>query len=436
MVGVFRVNHRKRISKSLSLILLGLGLPASLAFGGAAELRKARQISTRLTGAPFVIGDSRLTQMETLITNGQLTDAATLATNDPGFTNNILRLFAAPFQSKGQSFRDIAGTESAYYIMGIIRDEHDIGKILYGQDFYYNPTPACQPATRGYQHYTCATEYDYSNGGTGVETKDLSSDSVMTERTTRLLNIWTADTPAANGVIRAEIPSADLAGIFTQRGFGGAAGFAGTNRAYIQMMVNQLWCLPLDAIRSSTADTTFIGRDVSRNPDGTGLSGTFSTQCKTCHGPMDGLRNAFAYVEGGRDVDANGASIRYSSGVVLSKYSRNSTTFPTGFTTTNNNWTATFTPAQLTQFGWVGPTQGTGVQSFAQAIGQTQQFYRCMVQKVSDLVCPSDPMAVQTGGAQALSPSVREDFATQLKNHRNLKRTFKEIAVRPECLGG
>lgn len=418
--------HHKYVSKLLTLLVLGASVPISLSFGGAAEIRKARQISNRLTGAPFSLGDSRLSQMETYLGNGQLSQAASIATNDPGFVNNILKEFAAPMHTKSQSIRDMRGTESMYYIMGIIRDSDDIRKILYGQDFYYNPSPNCNTPSRAYDRYGCANDYD----------QDLSSSANMAPRSTRLSPLYNNN---GNGSAIPELPSEDHAGVFTMRGMGGTVGFAGTNRGFITHIVNQFWCLPLSAIRSGDGDMSFIGRDISRTPDGTtGANSTFNVQCKTCHGRIDSLRGAFAYIEGGRDLDGDGLSIRYksSSGGVVSKYSRNSTNFPAGYNTTNNYWKSTFTPAQVAQFGWNGATEGYGVQSFAQALADSTQFYSCMVQKVAELVCPSDPAVIEAGGQQVMSQSVRDNFVNELKTHHNLKKTFQDMAVRPECVGG
>jgi len=408
------------------LLLSGVGLSVSFAFGGEAEIRKARQISNRLTGAPFSLTDSRLTSMATSIGNGQLATAAQVATSDPGFVNNILKMIAAPMQSKNQSIRDMRPTESMYYIMGIIRDSDDIRKILYGQDFYTNPSSSCTKPNRQYDYYGCADDY----------AQDLSSTANMAVTNTRTLPLYNN---VGNGSPIGELPSADHAGIFTMRGMGASVGFAGTNRAFIAQIVNQFWCLPFSAIRSSDGDMSFIGRDVSRNPDGTtGANSTFNVQCKTCHGRMDSLRGAFAYIDGGRDLDANGVSIRYksASGGVVSKYARNSTNFPAGYVTTSNYWKATFTPSQMAQFGWNGATEGNGVQSLAQALADSTQFYSCMVQKVAEIVCPSDPIAVENGGQQVMSQSVRDSLVNELKAHHNLKKTFQDVAVRPECLGG
>jgi hypothetical protein len=142
------------------------------------------------------------------------------------------------------------------------------------------------------------------------------------------------------------------------------------------------------------------------------------------------MRSAFVHM----DQNADG-QIEYKTNGVVSKYTRAGDNYPMGYLPKTNSWQVMFNPSQLAQFGWNGATVGSGIRSLAEAFGQSEQFYSCMVQKVTELVCPTDPNATEAGIQQMLSATVKSQLAKELRANRDLRRTFEMVAARPECLG-
>jgi hypothetical protein len=155
------------------------------------------------------------------------------------------------------------------------------------------------------------------------------------------------------------------------------------------------------------------------------------------------MRGAFAYfdsIDGDDDNTRNTYNqlfLIYNPAQPHGKFARNASNYPEGYRTIDNSWALTFTPSQMAYFDWDGtvPTRGRGVHSLATALSRFGQFQRCMVDKVAELVCPSDPNDKTLGKNQVLGQRAKSELVTSLKAHGDLRRVFEEISVRPECLG-
>jgi hypothetical protein len=416
-----------------------------------AYIDKARKVYMRLTGRKPKLTDTNFMQMVTLMKAGKDVDAAAIATADSGFVNNTLRLFAAPIHNASQSYRETRLSESMAYIMGKIRDRSRIEEILTGKDYYVPDLSGVTCTVNGAattgaaccqnneDAYACAERFlvDLS---TKLQKNATPARPIYTSQTTDLGN----DQGRVRGEHPAMLPNGDMdrSGIFTMDGFGYAGLRAGTNRRILQQLFNTTFCLNNSALRASVSVIDkWVGPDVSRDPEGTGLD-AYRKECRTCHGAtFDGMRGAFAYLdagEGGENNTRNRTILVYDNSRVNDKYFRNANNYPNGYRTTSNAWEIMWTDAQRSAYGWdgSGALSGQGVATLATALTHFSQFQSCMVQKVAELVCPVDPNLTTLGANQLLSAQAKQEFAAELKRTGDLRHVFEAIAVRPECLGG
>jgi hypothetical protein len=395
---------------------------------------KARKIHIRLTGRKPKITEVKFMQMVQLLKSGQDVQAAAIASSDSGFVNNTLRLFAAPIHNASQSYRQTALTESMAYIMGKIRDRDRIEEILTGKD-YYVPDLSGLACNTNEEPYACADRL-------GI---DLSTRLVASANPARPIygvRVQVGDQRVRNPM-PTQLPGGDLdrAGIFTMDGFGYTGLLAGTNRRILQQLFNTVFRLKNSDLRASAnVQDKWVGPDVSRDPEGTGLA-TYQKECRTCHGAtFDGMRGAFAYLDGIEgDVEGlrNRPLLIYDNSRVNPKYFRNQNNYPNGYKTKDNSWEIMWTEAQRAQYGWDGrgALSGFGVHSLAQALTHFSQFQGGLVEKVAELVCPVDPNNTELGNNQLLGAEAKREFIAQLKVHGDLRKIFEQIVVRPECLG-
>lgn len=372
----------------------------------------ARKIYFRITGTPLI--DSTLRKkMGDSIERGQFEEAAHFATLQSGFINNTIRQFSASIHNRAQSARDNSLSESMLYFMLIAREDRSFDEVLSGKDFPILNPPSGENCNGFNNLMSCADSKNF----------DLSNKDVL------------SSSPSNRVIKDPNIPQSELSGVFTMQGFGSAAYEMGTNRRALQQTFNQLWCLSNENMKSSVSDISYIGRDVSRNSDGDQSSkGVFEKECRKCHSVIDGLRGAFAFLD-----SSDSSSLSYKNGTPVDKYKRGSEVYPNGFETKDDTWVVTFDrdPVLLSKLGWPTSIQGgRGVASFGLAVAQTDRFYRCMVEKVIDVVCPQDPSARDKGTNYILDPNtVVPSLASEFKSKKNIRQLFEKVVSRPECLG-
>jgi hypothetical protein len=425
------------ILTAVGFSLTAMELPSARA-ASEKNILLAHRLYQRLSGTRVASTAPQLVKMADLIESGKVEEAAAIATQQRGFISAIVFQMAAEISDLEGTRRSGVMSESVARIIAVVARNQPIRNILIERELFpVVVAPACAALDRR-RRFSCA------------QGLDLSSPDVLNFGTTRHYAIVDSDIRVptlVNGVVRAvpkayfgELPndSEDVAGIFTDMGFGQSTLLAGTNRRVIQQIVQQLWGLSLDSIRSQIPSDQYVRGDVSRNPEGTG-SALYINQCKTCHSIIDPMSSAFAR------LDANDDNLLYRSrdgglgpngrpiSAVVGKYLRNIGTFPLGYRVESSEWRIQFTPEQLEVFGWTGALQGRGVNSFAVALSQTKQFYRGMIKKVISLVCPN--LNPDDEATAILKPEVRESLATALQSHQNLRRSFETVAARPECLG-
>jgi len=358
----------------LSVLLIAAALCANSAFAGSRE--QALQIHNRVAGVPP--SEAVLLQMTTLIENGQTGEAVKLAMNNDAFYSVVLKNMATPWTNREQTLfaplNDYVAT-----VVGLTRDDADFRTVLYDDVVYVGKSGLGLPA------YSNSNNNHYE----AIETQGLGLKD----------NLVKVKQSSVNG-----LPAEAVAGVMTSRAAARAFFRAGTNRAMFRFTLINHMCRDLEQVHDTTRVPDFIRQDVSRSPGGD--SRVFLNNCIGCHSGMDPLAKAFAYYDfefdETADPDAVNGSIHYNAaGVndlttgsrVEKKYLQNSTTFPYGYVTTNDDWQNYWREGINSNLGWdTGLSgKGTGASSMGMELSHSKAFAACQVEKVFKHVCLRKP---------------------------------------------
>jgi hypothetical protein len=317
--------------------------------------------------------------MANFLDAGQKDKAVQLALDNDGFYNVILKNMITPWTNRDQTvfapLNDYTAT-----VIGLVRDNDDFRKILYDDVVYYAPNPSL-----GLPAYANNSNSHYQ----AIEDKNLSlKDNLVRKNQSEL-----------NG-----LPADATAGVITSRAAAKAFFIAGTNRAMFRFTFINHMCRDLEQVHDTTRVPDFIRQDVSRSPGGD--SRVFLNGCIGCHAGMDPLAKAYAYYDyefdSASDPDAQSGSLHYNNqstndpttgSRVEKKYLQNSTTFPYGYVTTNDDWQNYWREGINANLGWSPNStgKGTGAKSMGMELAHSQAFASCQVEKVFKQVCLRKP---------------------------------------------
>jgi hypothetical protein len=398
--------------KIISCLLAFFFIVLSSSVVEASSLEQAKRLHDRIVGAPA--SETILNEMVVLLDNGQTIEAAYKAMESPHFYSTTLKLFATPWTNEDQDVFSPLNDYSAT-IIGVVRDDIDFRQVLQGDITYVGKNDLGLPAynKNNNDHYQ-ALEDNFTN----------LADALMSTSQSSL-----------NG-----LPSEATAGVLTSRASAKAFFKLGTNRAMLRFTLMNHMCTDLEPLKDNTLPPDRVRQDVSRSPGGD--SRIFLNNCLGCHSGMDPLAQAFAYYDyqfdTNTDPDAEFGAINYNASGsidpatntrVKAKYHFNSTTFPYGFQTQNDQWQNYWREGINQKLGWDStlPGQGAGIKSFGQEIANSQTFAQCQVKKVFENVCLRE---AESNADLVQISSTTESF----KQHSyQLKRVFAEIGG--YCMG-
>jgi hypothetical protein len=378
----------------------------------ASSLEQAKRLHDRIVGAPA--SETILKEMVVLLDNGQAIEAAYKAMESPHFYTTTLKILATPWTNED---RDIFSPLNDYSatIIGMVRDDVDFRQILQSDITYIGKANLGLPSySKNNNNHYQAMEDNFTN----------LADALMSTSQSSL-----------NG-----LPNNATAGVLTSRAAAKAFFYLGTNRAMLRFTFINHMCTDLEALKDNTLSPDRIRKDVSRSPGGD--SRIFLNNCSGCHSGMDPLAQAFAYYDYQFDVDTdpdaeNGAiSYNTSSDIdqatnsrVTAKYHINSTNFPFGFFTQDDQWHNYWRKGINQKFGWDSSLSGngSGIKSLGQELANSHAFAQCQVEKVFKTVCLRD---AESNTDIAQINSTTESFK---KNSYQLKRVFAEVGN--YCMG-
>lgn len=407
---------RKNLNKSISLaafICIMLSLIFTLSFAAqAANLEQAKRLHDRITGVPPSL--QTLIEMSDLIDEGKVIEAAYVAMDTPAFYSSTLKVFSTPWTNEDQDVFAPLNDYSAT-VIGAVRDDLDFRQLLQGDITYVGDSSLGLPAynNNNNDHYQ-ALEDNFT---------DLSSGLVRVTQS------------SLNG-----LPSDATAGVLTSRAAAKAFFYLGTNRAMLRFTLMNHLCTDLEPLKDTSLPPDRIRQDVSRSPGGD--SRLFMNSCSGCHTGMDPLAQAFAYYnyqyDEETDPQAENGALTYNTASqidtvtgtrVEAKYHNNSTSFPFGFVTQNDNWENYWRMGSNQKLGWDSALtgKGTGMKSLGQELANSQAFSQCQVQKVFKAVCLRD-------AESAADLSQIQTTTTSFQQHSyQLKRVFAEVGA--YCMG-
>ena len=421
------MKERLRTIKSLSLLsylgtimsvkhvinLLTLGALSLLSVNACAgSLEQAKQLHDRIAGV--AASEATLLSMAALLDDGKPIEAAYLAMETPAFYSTTLKLFATPWTNIDQDIFAPLNDYSAT-VIGAVRDDVDFREILQADMVYVGNNSLNLPAyNRNNNDHYQALEDQFIDLKEGLERTTQSS---------------------LNG-----LPSSATAGVLTSRAAAKEFFYLGTNRAMFRFTLMNHLCTDLEPLKDNTRPTDRIRQDVSRSPGGD--SRLFINNCSSCHSGMDPLAQAFAYYQYEFNLEQdptgeNGAIAYNTSGQtdpdtgtrVQGKYHINSTSFPYGFVTPNDDWQNYWREGPNQKLGWDSglPGQGSGAKSLGQELANSHAFAQCQVKKVFKSVCLRD------AESQADIAQISATTASFKQNAYQLKRVFAEVGN--YCMG-
>jgi len=385
---------------------------SSISIAHSGTLEQAKKLHDRLTGVSA--SKSMLLEMVALLDDNKPIEAAYKAMETPSFYSTTLKLFATPSTNTDQDIFAPLNDYSATLI-GIVRDDVDFREILQADILYVGKESLGVPAynTNNNAHYQ-ALEDQFIDLSDGLERTTQSS---------------------LNG-----LPSAATAGVLTSRAAAKEFFYLGTNRAMLRFTLMNHLCTDLEPLKDTTRAPDRIRQDVSRSPGGD--SRLFLNNCLGCHSGMDPLAQAFAYYEydfnGDTDPTGESGAITYNQAGqtdattgtrVQSKYHNNSTTFPFGFVTKDDQWQNYWREGVNQKLGWDENLsgKGAGAKSFGQEFANSQAFAQCQVKKVFNTVCLRDAESVDD------LAQISSTTASFKQNDYQLKRVFAEVGE--YCMG-
>ena len=171
----------------------------------------------------------------------------------------------------------------------------------------------------------------------------------------------------------------------------------------------------------------WVGRDIDRAPGGD--SKVYQSNCRSCHGIMDGFRGAFAHFNNSNYLPEVSRPPVESAYRIQVKYARNSEFYPAGHVTKDDSFENLATTGSNAEFfGWRGPTRGNGAAQFGMMLSKSKAFSRCMVKRAVEAVCLKTPSFEET--LSMVYPEADRLEADQY----NLRRMFGRIASNPNCI--
>lgn len=359
---------------SWSLVLVVAVLSSSTVLAGVRE--QAKVMHDRLTGvAP---SEAVLLDMAADIDSGDYTQAAYTAMDNPAFLNVTVKNWVMPWTNRDQDVFTALNDYTAT-VIGIVNDELDFRQILYG-DIVYIADPNLGLAAQSNNNNT---QYEQ------LEEQALPLVTALVQRKQSDLN---------------GLPEEATAGVMTSRAAAKSFFIDGTNRAMFRFTLLNHLCRDLEQVHDTTRPPDRIRQDVSRSPGGD--SRVFLNNCIGCHSGMDPMAQAFAYYDyrydSDADPDALSGAIDYNRVGELDpetnlrvneKYHINSTNFPYGFVTPNDQWDNYWRVGQNSNLGWDSGLSGsgTGAKSMGQELAHSDAFAQCQVEKVFKTICLREP---------------------------------------------
>jgi hypothetical protein len=389
------VRRRTALLLQLVLLLLAIVPPAH-----ACDAERIKRMHDRLVGVPP--DDARLAALIQVLQDDGPVEAALESLEHPVFYTSTLKNFVTPWTNEEGNVYAPLNDYSAT-VIGMIRDDVPFNTVLSADLVYVGRAGIV------------ANGYSPSNN---FHYEQLESGFVDLSNTSDFIGVPQSSLPGS------QLASGDTAGILTTRAAGMSFFSGGTNRAMLRFTAMNYLCRDMEDLLDTSLPADWIRQDVSRSPGGD--SSIFMTSCVGCHSGMDPMAGAFAYFEWvpGNPNNANDQGrVIHTPGQVQPKYLINGNSFPAGYVTVDNRWENRWVEGQNSVLGWpASPREGYGPKGFGQAIGNSDAFATCQVEKVFEQVC------FRPDSSQADRDAITQVTQSFKDNGYSMKRVFAEVA--------
>jgi hypothetical protein len=351
--------------------------------------KETSKIYFLLTGKPLSLRHPERSRWIQLVEENNKIEAAREMTKDSSFINQTVLQWAIRYLSYEKETAMVLNDALAM-VVGIVKDNIDARLFLSG-NFSYGPNQRL-----GYRQPSPSSNAPYAL----LESRSLDLSTNLQKYTPQ----W-------------DVFFKDNAGLLTTRYWGEKYYFAGTNRRPVVGLMNVFMCQPIENWKTANLSTSRIRQDIPRDPSNDPR--LFQQECRSCHGPMDALAGAFAY------LDFEKKTIIYSYDVAK-KYTHNDHTYPEGYATKDDSWKNLLTARNDLGLDWKGPNSGKGVKELGQLVTNSEGFGRCLVKRSLSFFCDQQ--------LSLTDPWVIELTDTLKQSGYNLKDLFINIATSKKCL--
>ena len=397
-------------------LLLGAVLALSTcasAFGESLTTEEAEKKAMKLykllnSGLPLLKDNPLYQQLVDAVKAGNNTLAAQTITNPrmgaPSFYNNAIASLPQTINRAGTAVGQ-RGELSAMFV-GYAKDGLKFSEMFWADRVYFDPTILTSTIT-----YAANPAAHFNE-------------------------VWLSQN-ARDSLKANPSPVRPAVGIFTSYVWGASFYDAGTSRRNWGVgILENLYCIKQDRIRTLMIPDTYVGRDVPRTPGGD--PNQYLKNCKSCHAQMDALRPAFL------SYDWDGTRVTKLSPI---REKINEVNYE-AFRPTTDDWNLFVTAEQNSIFGFsevdgmrfqnygseVKVMSGKGLDQFGKVIGNSKGLYRCMIRRILSQVYLGKVFGMNTlsEGEIALldgQNEIIERFAGEFAQHQNLRKAYEDVAL-------
>lgn len=421
---VSKIFAKKTVAPNRTNRLIGAVLALCLSVSGVSEgmstdeaqAKAAKLYKLLNNGLPLLKTNPLYQQIVDAVATGSVSMAADIITNPKSgaasFYNNAIASLPQTINRPGTPVGN-RGEISALFV-GYARDELKFSEMFSVDRTYYDPTI-----------------------GTNANKYEINIEE-------HYKYVWESQNPRDSLKALPRPGGITGVGIFTTNQWGLAFWENGTSRRNWGVgILENLYCLKQDRVRSTIIPDSYVARDVPRTPGNDPVQ--YLKNCKSCHAQMDALRPAFlAYTwNGARLVAVAPGSANFDR--IASGEANN---YPSGYKPVDDSWNLFVSEEQNALLGLkevdglsfqnyggdVKMMSGKGLAQFGKVIGNSTGLYRCMVRRIVSQVYLGKVFGLSTlaAGEIALLDSqndVIDRFAGEFAQHQSLRKAYQDVAL-------
>ncbi len=400
-----------------NVIVLVLVLSANTAFAETSPTVLANRLASRLGG---FLPQATITNMATHIQNGDFIGAAQLATASTTYGDSFLFNLVAPMCTLANSTNVPSNPciATLQYIAWNNKPWTDALDGTYVAEFTFpSGVTGATAAPTNNNHWQAAT--------TAYLAGQMSYVSNMTTVPQTTLNPLATDPMGVMTVYQAAFDAANM----------------GTNRRFVEILMQNFLGVTLDSIRDSSFGVMGSAPEMRIRQDVNALApdaATFSNTCATCHGGIDGMAAAFNFTDYTTNNTTNTSqltTLASTSKVIVAKLVQREQLHvgSPGFiesknTPELNSWVINYKNSPYGTFAW-GATSGVGANELGQSAAATDEFRINIINRIWQMACgeavPSSEIPTVVGLANYMRTTAQDQVTPMVW----------QVATLPECLG-